>query len=319
MTIVITGGNGFLGRRAAAILARRGAEETILRIDAMPAGDSDPPGREIIGDVADPAFLAEVIPEDTEAILHLAAVVSAQAEADYDIGMRVNIDGVRALIERCRHLPAPPRVVFASSVAVFGPVAGAVLDDTAARPLSSYGTEKAVGELLISDASRKGFLDGRCFRVPTIAVRPGRPNKAASSFASSIIREPLHGERAVCPVDPATVMWLSSPRRAVAQLVAGLDIDGAAVGYPRIVNLPGLSVTVAGMIEALARAGGDTGLIDHDADPAVAEIVGSWPGSMRTDHADRLGFRADADIDAILRAYLEDDFEADAMARQGTR
>lgn len=313
MTVVITGGNGFLGRRAARILAARGAD--VLRIDARAADDPDLPGSEVVGDVADPDFLARAVPDGTEAILHLAAVVSAQAEADYDLGMRVNVDGVMALIGRCRALPRPPRVVFASSVAVFGPVDGVVRDDAAARPLSSYGTEKAVGELLISDASRKGFLDGRCFRVPTISVRPGAPNKAASSFASSILREPLHGQRAVCPVDPATVMWLSSPRRAVEQLVAGLDLDGDAIGYPRIVNLPGLTVTVAEMIEGLARAGGDVAMIDHVPDPAVAAIVGSWPGAMRTDHADRLGFAADPDIDTLIRAYCEDDFDADAAAR----
>ena len=288
-------------------LAARGVEKDILLVDTVERPDPPAGCRQFVGDVADPLFLAEALPDDVTSIFHLAAVVSAEAEADYDLGMRVNVDGVRALIERCRALPHPPRVVFASSVAVFGPVEDTVTDTSAARPLSSYGTEKAVGELLLSDASRKGFLDGRCFRLPTIAVRPGRPNKAASSFASSIVREPLNGARAICPVDPATVLWLSSPRQAVAQLIAGHDIDGAAIGYPRIVNLPGLSVPVAEMIAAMERAGGDPALVEMRPDPAIEAIVGSWPVAMRTDHADRLGFRADPDIDAIVRAYVEDD------------
>ena len=307
MTIAITGGNGFLGRRVAGLLRAQGCAQDIRLIDAVSHPDTPEGCQQFVGDVVDPDFLADALPPDTKTIFHLAAVVSAQAEADYDLGMRVNVDGVRALIARCRALDAPPVVVFASSVAVFGATDGMVSDMTAARPLSSYGTEKVIGELLVSDASRKGFLDGRCFRVPTISVRPGKPNQAASSFASSIIREPLNGQRAVCPVDRKTVLWLSSPRRAVAQLVAGAQIDGAAIGYPRIVNLPGVSVSVADMLAALTRAGGDAGLVDHRPDPAVEAIIGTWPPAMKTDHADRLGFEADPDFDAIIRAYLEDD------------
>src|SRR5262245_12132978 len=269
-SILITGGAGFLGRRLARTLLERGtlsgpdgAPYPIARMvlaDMVEAPDlADPRIVQMKGDVADPEFVKRIVDGETQSIFHLAAVVSGMAEADFDLGMRINLDASRLLLDACRALGQKPRFVFASSVAVYGGTLPAtVLDTTAVSPQSSYGTEKAIVELLISDYSRRGFVDGRVLRLPTISVRPGRPNAAASSFASGIIREPLNGEAAVCPVDPATRLWLLSPSRAIECLIAGHDVPGERLGHQRTINLPGLSVTVAEMVAALERvAGGD--------------------------------------------------------------
>ena len=198
-----------------------------------------------------------MIDADTCSVFHLAAVVSGQAEADFDLGMRVNLDATRLLLDTCRAVGHRPRVVFTSSVAVYGGTLPEVVrDDTAVNPQSSYGAQKAIGELLVSDYSRKGFVDGRVLRLPTISVRPGRPNKAASSFASGIIREPLNGEASVCPVAPDTRVWLLSPRRAIECLVHGHELPAAALGARRAVNLPGISVSAREMVAALERVAG---------------------------------------------------------------
>lgn len=314
MRVAITGGNGFLGRLVAdAILERGGlagpaddriSVQEILLIDAVPRPDTPEGCRQVVGDISDPNFLAEALRDAPESIFHMAAVVSGEAEADFDKGMRVNVDATRALIDRCRTFATPPRVVFPSSLAVYGSVSGGVDDDTALWPLSSYGAQKAMGELMINDASRKGFIDGRSFRLPTISIRPGRPNKAASSFISGILREPLNGERAVCPVDVATRVWIASPAAAVAHLIHGHDLDAARIGYPRSLALPGLSVSVADMIAALSRAGGDASLIDTVEDSVVARIVETWPAEIGTGRADALGFRHDLDIDGIVAEYV---------------
>src|SRR5207302_7575062 len=182
---------------------------------------------------------ARVVDEDTTSIFHLAAIVSGMAEADFDIGLRINIDASRALLDVCRARGHQPRVVFTSSVAVYGgDLPAVVLDTTAVNPQSSYGTQKAIAELLVNDFSRRGFVDGRVLRLPTVSVRSGRPNAAASSFASGIIREPLNGEDAICPVAPETRMWLTSPDTAVACLIVGHELDSNALGQTRVVNLP---------------------------------------------------------------------------------
>ncbi|MGH8808763.1 MAG: D-erythronate dehydrogenase, partial [Noviherbaspirillum sp.] len=213
-------------------------------------------------------------------------------------------------LDACRAAGNRPKIVFTSSVAVYGgKLPELVQDTTALNPRSSYGMQKAIGELLVNDYSRRGFIDGRVLRLPTISVRPGKPNKAASSFASGIIREPLNGEDAVCPVPPATRLWLLSPRKAIDCLVQGHDLPASVLGDSRTVNLPGISVSVADMVAALERQGGADAVkrIRWEHDPAVERIVGSWPGAWDTARACVLGLSADAGIDSIVKAYVEDD------------
>src|SRR5262249_3915349 len=243
MRIVITGGCGFLGRRVVLkLLEREGIDELVL-FDNAPSAlplPKDKRLRLVTGDIADRAAVRHLISPGTDSVFHLAAVVSAQAEANTDLGYRVNLDGTRAVLDACRALGTCPRVIFASSLAVYGgampPTVG---DDTPLRPQTSYGTQKAIGELLVNDYSRKGCVAGRALRLPTVVVRPGRPNRAASTFASSIIREPLSGRAAVCPVSPDTVMALASPRRVVGGIVRALDLPAAALGTNRSLQLPG--------------------------------------------------------------------------------
>ncbi len=322
MHVLITGGAGFLGVRLAKQLLLRGtlagignaqqAIDQITLLDVVPATSIDDPRvRMVAGDIADPRTIAEAFGPQTLSVFHLAAVVSSQAEADFDLGMKVNFDATRLLLERARALGKGPRVVFTSSVAVFGgTLPDCVVDTTAATPQSSYGTQKAMGELLIADYSRRGFIDGRALRMPTVSVRPGAPNKAASSFASGIIREPLNGHDAVCPVAPETVMWLVSPRTAVDNLIHGHEVGGTALAASRVLNLPGLSVSVGEMVAALQRAAGDEAVkrIHWQPDEAVMRIVNSWPGKFATNRADALGFLHDSNYNDIVRAYVEDDF-----------
>lgn len=320
MNVVITGGAGFLGQRLArsvlqghALAGPRGPRPVtrLTLVDLVAATPTeDERVTTITGDIADPALLARAIGEDTDSVFHLAAVVSGMAEAQFDLGMRVNLDATRLLLERCRAIHRVPRVVFTSSVAVYGgPLPEVVLDTTAVCPQSSYGAEKAIGELLVGDYSRKGFVDGRVLRLPTVSVRPGRPNAAASSFASGIIREPLNGEDAVCPVDPDTRLWLISPDTAINCLIAGHDLPASALGLTRVVNLPGLSTTPRQMAAALERvAGADVARrIQWTRDPAIERMVASWPGAWDITRARALGFPLDESFDAVIRRYLERD------------
>ncbi|WP_186063584.1 D-erythronate dehydrogenase [Burkholderia gladioli] len=321
MKVLITGGAGFLGRRLAnQLLARgelagpNGAPERIdelLLLDVVEAsGFSDARVRTVVGDIADRAVLERAIDTQTGAIFHLAAIVSGQAEADFELGMRINLDASRSLLEVCRALGHRPRMLFTSSVAVYGgELPEVVLDETALNPQSSYGAQKAIAELLLGDYTRRGFVDGRVLRLPTISVRPGRPNAAASSFASGIIREPLNGEDAVCPVPLDTRLWLLSPRRAIDALVDGLELDGERLGKRRVINLPGISVSVGEMIEALREVAGDAPVarIRHEIDPRVVAIVGSWPGRWDTSRAESLGLAGDASFADVIRAHIEDE------------
>ncbi len=323
MKILITGGAGFLGQRLARKLLERGTltldasgPQAITQIDLLDVVKSDaltdPRVRGIVGDIADPAVLRQAIDTQTRAVFHLAAIVSGQAEADFDLGMRINLDASRALLETCRALGHQPRVIFTSSVAVYGgDLPDIVRDDTALNPQSSYGTQKAIAELLLADYTRRGFVDGRVLRLPTISVRPGRPNAAASSFASGIIREPLNGEPAVCPVGEDTRLWLLSPRGAIQALIAGCELPADAVADRAPINLPGVSVSVADMTQALREVAGDdvADRITWQRDERVERIVGSWPGQWDTARASRLGLAGDKDFADIIRAYIADDMQ----------
>jgi nucleoside-diphosphate-sugar epimerase len=275
--------------------------------------------RLVTGDIADRGTVARLIAPGTDAVFHLAAIVSGEAEANTDLGYRVNLDGTRAVLDACRALGTAPKLVFASSLAVYGgalpPLVG---EDTPLSPQSSYGAQKAIGELLVNDYSRKGFVDGRAVRLPTVVVRPGLPNRAASTFASSMIREPLCGQDAVCPVSPETVMALASPRRIVTGLVQALDLPGDKLGTNRSLQLPGFSVSVGEMAAALRRVGGDAAhaRIRWQPDPLIQAIVGSWPQSLASPRAEALGFASDAGIDEVVQAFIEDDL---ALQRQLAR
>jgi D-erythronate 2-dehydrogenase len=321
MKVLITGGAGFLGQRLARELLARGALKDahgvpqaiteLVLLDVARAHDfGDARVRTEVGDIAERSVLERVIDAETSAIFHLAAIVSGQAEADFELGMRINLDASRLLLDICRERGHHPRVVFTSSVAVYGgDLPALVRDDTALNPQSSYGAQKAIAELLLNDYSRRGFVDGRVLRLPTISVRPGRPNAAASSFASGIMREPLNGEQAVCPVAGSTRLWLLSPRKAIESLIAGLELDGAALGKQRVLNLPGLSVSVDEMIAALREVAGDAvaGRIVRQPDERIEKIVGSWPGAWDTSRAERLGLAAEHSFADVIRAYIADE------------
>jgi len=318
MRIVITGAAGFLGSRLAAEILARGAlvdthgerrdvTELVL-VDLVGPTLRDPRVVALEGSLDDARIVDAAITPATNSVFHLAAVVSAQAEADFDLGMRVNVDATRRVLERCRVCTTPPKVVFASSLAVFGgALADPVPDDAPVTPRSSYGTQKAIGELLVADMTRKGFVDGRALRLPTIVVRPGKPNQAASSFASGIIREPLAGVVATCPVAPQTRMWIQSPRAVVDNLLVGHDAPARELPATRAVNVPGLCVGVDAMVDALRRVAGDDAAsrVHWTYDAAIDRIVSTWPARFTADAGRALGMRADADFESIVRAHID--------------
>lgn len=262
-----------------------------------------------VGDIADPELLREVVGDDTVGVYHLAAVLSGGSEVDFDLSMQVNVDGTRTLLEACRAGGTKPRFVFTSSLAVFGGTMPDVVPETlATRPESTYGALKAIGELLVNEYSRKGFVDGRVLRLPTISVRPGQPNSAASSFASGIIREPLNGEPSTCPVPLDTRMWLSSPDAAVANLVHAFVVDGDDLGQWRTINVPGVTVTVGAMLDALTEVGGAEAraLVSHEEDARIMDIVCSWPGDFDVERPLALGFVRDASFTDAVRQYRDE-------------
>lgn len=305
--IAVTGAGGFIGRMLLRALESRqslmldGTESAIDRIIATDItapplevqAALDPRVVPVAGSLDDPAVLARIADAAPDLVIHLAAVVSGQAEADFDIGMKVNLQGTIALIDLCRGLPRPPVFLFSSSVAVFSCASNdTITEDALPAPRSSYGTQKLMGELLVRDATRRGFLRGRSLRFPTISVRPGAPNKAASGFASGIIREPLAGQEAVLPVGRGLRLHLASPAKALEQALAGCALSQAALGGETTITLPGLSVTVGEMIDTLAsRAGAEVAArIRPEPDPAIEGIVASWPGEIVTPRARALGF-----------------------------
>ena len=322
MHIVITGGAGFLGRQLAnkllgeSSLINTGGDHikieklTLFDVTSPHAVPSDDRIEIVTGDIRDPQVIADVISDSVDLIFHLAAVVSGEAEENFELGMQVNLTATQTVLERCRQLGSRPRLVFTSSVAVFGGDMPAVLQDgTAPTPQSSYGTQKAIGELLINDYSRRGFVDGRSVRLPTVVVRPGQPNKATSSFASGIIREPLQGHTAVCPVSPDMELWIMSPRRAVQNLIHAASLSPEQWGRSRVASLPGLTVSVREMVDGLEAVAGRDVIkrIVWQRDPFIERIVGSWPARFATQKAESMGFGADQSIEEIIRAFIEDE------------
>jgi nucleoside-diphosphate-sugar epimerase len=322
MNILIIGGAGMVGRKLAERLARDGALGgkaisglTLYDVvePAAPAG-AKVPVRTLTGDLPASGEAEKLVADRPDVVFHLAAIVSGEAELDFDKGYRINMDGTRFLLEAVRQAGyaagQSPRVVFTSSIAVFGaPFPEAIGDEFFHTPLTSYGTQKSIGELLVSDYTRKGFLDGVSIRLPTICVRPGAPNKAASGFFSNIIREPLAGKEAVLPVADSVMHWHASPRAAVEFLRHAATLDTAVMGPRRALTMPGLAVTVAGQIEALRKVAGDkvVARIRREPDPFVEKIVAGWPRRFDAKRAMALGFKPDASFEEIVRIHIEDE------------
>jgi nucleoside-diphosphate-sugar epimerase len=322
MHILIIGAAGMVGRKLTDRLVAQGGladrpVEKLTLVDVVPPGTPTGFGGKvacITADLSVPGEAEKLIATRPDLIFHLAAIVSGEAEADFDKGYRINLDGTRYLFDAVRlegiKAPYKPRLVFTSSIAVFGAPFPEKIDDTFfTAPLTSYGTQKAIGELLLSDYSRRGFFDGIGIRLPTICIRPGKPNKAASGFFSGILREPLAGQEAILPVSEDVRHWHASPRAAVGFLLHAATLDTERMGTRRNISLPGLSATVGEQIEALRRAAGDKAvkLIRREADPVIDKIVAGWPRDFKPERALALGFRAESSFDEIIRVHIEDE------------
>lgn len=323
MKVSILGGGGFLGRKIAVKLAADGTLGgkpvtglTLFDVTEPPKPNAAFPITSVGGDVVNLPDAA--IPEGTDVVFHLAAVVSAQAEADYDLGRRVNVRGTDAVIDRCRALGTRPRVVFTSSVASFSADQNSVLaDNTRQIPGNSYGAQKAAAELILADATRRGFLDVVTLRLPTVIVRPGRPNKAASSFFSGIVREPLLGLDTELPVPDDFAVWVCSPRRAVDWLLHAAAMNTDSMGLDRSIDPPGISTTVAHLLQALDTvAPGASQHVKRINDETIAGIVSTWPPAFEALHARTLGFAAHEPVLEVVRAFIEDDLEATKKDRE---
>lgn len=316
MNIIITGGQGFLGQRLAKTLLSQDKikiEELVL-IDVIKpiAPNNDPRVRCIEMDLRNPESLDAIITKNTDAIFHLAAIVSSHAEQDPDLGYEINFLATRNLLEVCRRIKPSIRFIFSSSLAVFGGELPDVIQNaTALTPQSTYGTQKTMSELLINDYSRKGFVDGLVVRLPTICIRPGKPNKAASSFVSSIIREPLHGENAICPVSEDLLLWLSSPNTIVENFIHALTLPSLPPRSWHVINLPGFMVSVKQMLADLAHIKGEEILekITFEFDENINNIVASWPVEINCAQAQALGFKADADFASVIKQFIQFDMK----------
>ena len=320
MRILITGAGGFIGRKLALRLLADGKLDgraiehitaaDLFGLDLLPA---DERLAKVTLDITDHVAAARVIAQGHDLVFHLAAIVSANAEEDFDLGYKVNLDGTRYLLEGLKALGTCPRLVLASTLAVFGgpvPAPPATIgDDFHLTPQTSYGTQKAASELLVADYTRKGFIDGRSLRLPTIVVRPGKPNRAASTFASSIIREPLAGQEAVCPVSLDSTMYILSPRRVIDAFVKTAGLPSEAFGEVRGLTLPGIAVRIGDALEALRRIAGDkvADRVQQVPDPRIQKIVDGWPYNFASARARALGYEADASIDEMIQAHIEDE------------
>ncbi len=321
MHVLVLGAAGMIGRKLTARLVADGhvggrALARLTLADVVAPGRPDGAGEvELMAtDLAAPGEADRLLADRPDLVFHLAAVVSGEAEADFDKGYRVNLDGTRTLLDAVRAAHDAdgyrPRLVFASSIAVYGaPLPDLIPEDFALTPLTSYGTQKAIGELLLADYTRRGFVDGIGVRLPTICIRPGNPNQAASGFFSSILREPLVGQEAVLPVPETVRHWHASPRSAVEFLVRAASLDGDQVGPRRTLSMPGLSATVGEQIEALRRVAGERAvrLIRREPDPAVLRIVETWAPALQADRARALGFSAESSFEEIIRVHIDDE------------
>lgn len=317
MKVFITGGGGFLGYRLALRLLERGtlagadgkpvAISRITVFDAAFPRDTDPRLHCVKGDITERDVLEGALDRGTAAVFHLAAVVSAHAEAEFDVGYRVNLDGTRNLLEACRDLAAPPRLVFASSLAVFGGKLPAVVDDSITpKPQTSYGTQKVMGEYLVNDYTRKGMIDGRSLRLPTIVVRPGKPNLASTSFASGMFREPLNGVVCEVPVEDSVEMWILSPGKVLDDIVHAHDLAATAWGADRAITLPGITFSVKEGVDALRRIAGDEVAKRVVFRPVerINNMVRTFPARFKADRGLAMGFKADTGIEGIVRDYI---------------
>ncbi|MEH7900083.1 D-erythronate dehydrogenase [Rhizobium laguerreae] len=322
MHILIIGAGGMIGGKLAATLGRSGSlgDHAITRMTLsdvtaplVPAGASVPV-EALAADISESAAAEALAARRADVIFHLAAIVSGEAERNFELGYRVNLDGTRSLLEAIRREGSRqvyvPRFVFSSSIAVYGsPFPDPIPDDYVLAPLTSYGVQKAISELLLADYSRRGFIDGVGIRLPTIVIRPGAPNAAASGFFSGILREPLAGQRAVLPVEETVKHWLASPRSAINFLIHAATLDTAALGVRRTLTMPGVAATVADQIAALRRAAGPEAadLIDHRRDEVIEGIVAGWPKSFTPERATQLGFSAETTVDELIEVYLAED------------
>jgi D-erythronate 2-dehydrogenase len=317
MKVLIIGGAGMIGRKVAERLAKDSlggkaiSKLTLYDVvaGAVPAGAKMPVSIGT-GDLPAVGEADKLLADRPDVIFHLAAIVSGEAEQDFDKGYRINMDGTRNVLEAVRKAGHKPRLVFASSIAVFGaPFPDAIGDEFFNTPLTSYGTQKNICELLITDYSRKGFVDGISIRLPTICVRPGKPNKAASGFFSNIMREPLAGEEAVLPVSESVMHWHASPRAAVGFMQHAATLDLARLGWRRALTMPGLAVTVGEQIAALKKVAGEkvVARIRREPDQFVEGIVAGWPRKFSPKRALELGFKADQSFEEIIRIHIEDE------------
>ena len=319
MKVLIIGAAGMVGRKLAERLAKNGtlagkqiSSMTLYDVVSPEVPEAGFAIEALTGDLPATGEAEKLVAGRPDVIFHLAAIVSGEAELDFDKGYRINLDGTRLLFDAVRAAQYCPRVVFTSSIAVFGaPYPEAIYDEFHTTPLTSYGTQKAIGELLLADLTRREIFDGVAIRLPTICVRPGKPNKAASGFFSNIIREPLAGQEAILPVSEDVRHWHASPRSAVGFLVRAAEIDGAAIGPRRALTLPGVSVTVGEQIAALRNVAGEAvaARIKRVPDQLIIDMVGGWPQNFNAVRAIDLGFKAESSFEEIIQAHIEDELD----------